>query len=305
VLYELLTARRLFKGTSDFLTMSQIVAGNIPDPSQHRPDLPPALAEIVKKALALSPDDRYQTADELRVALDQTGARSSTSELADYMKQIFGHRVEPWLVEDDDPDMKVDIDFDGQITGVAESPDRILTPPPGSLLARARRKAAPGMGVPITNPEITAAASSSGTGDTGTPTPMAWSSETTDAPKKRKLGVFVGALGAVAIAAGAFVVLSAKKEVTPTAVTPAAGVAKPEPAPAKTPEPAPPPKVEAAAEPAPVETEPKTEPVVETPAPVTNKTTRPAKKGASKKTAKKTAAETNPDKWDPTKLLPD
>src|SRR6185503_3028993 len=55
VLYELLTARRLFKGSSDFLTMSQIVAGNIPNPTDHRPDLPAALSAIVMKALALDP----------------------------------------------------------------------------------------------------------------------------------------------------------------------------------------------------------------------------------------------------------
>src|SRR5262245_40503864 len=35
VLYELVTVRRLFKGDTDFLTMSAIVGGKVPKPSQH------------------------------------------------------------------------------------------------------------------------------------------------------------------------------------------------------------------------------------------------------------------------------
>ena len=36
---EVVTARRLFKGDNDFLTMSAIVQGDIPPPSQHRSDV--------------------------------------------------------------------------------------------------------------------------------------------------------------------------------------------------------------------------------------------------------------------------
>src|SRR5690606_32562218 len=71
VLYELATARRLCKAENDFLTMSAIVAGKITPPHTYRSDLPPELAAIIMKALALAPEDRYQTADEMREALEQ------------------------------------------------------------------------------------------------------------------------------------------------------------------------------------------------------------------------------------------
>ena len=43
VLYELLTVRRLFKGENDFVIMTSLVHGQIPPPSNYRPDLPPEL----------------------------------------------------------------------------------------------------------------------------------------------------------------------------------------------------------------------------------------------------------------------
>ena len=39
VLYELVTARRLFKGDNDFLTMTAIVGGEVAPPSTHRPEI--------------------------------------------------------------------------------------------------------------------------------------------------------------------------------------------------------------------------------------------------------------------------
>ncbi|HEY4182992.1 MAG TPA: serine/threonine-protein kinase, partial [Kofleriaceae bacterium] len=71
VLYELITVRRLFKGDNDFLTMTAIVQGNIPKPSKLRPDLPDKLEAIVLKALAQDADQRFQTANEMRMALEQ------------------------------------------------------------------------------------------------------------------------------------------------------------------------------------------------------------------------------------------
>src|SRR5262245_53150520 len=97
VLYEIATARRLFKGDNDFLTMSAIVQGQVPLPSVHRPDLPRPLEEIIMRALSTDPDDRFQTADELRSALEKfthsLGMRISRSSIADYMKKLFGSRV--------------------------------------------------------------------------------------------------------------------------------------------------------------------------------------------------------------------
>ncbi len=125
VLYELCTVRRLFKGDNDFLTMTSIVLGYIPPPSTIRPDLPPELEDIILKALAAKPEDRYQTTQELRLALEQVaGALGLTilnTALADYMKRTFGERPEPWL-DDDDLEIELSVDFDGSRSGVVSAP---------------------------------------------------------------------------------------------------------------------------------------------------------------------------------------
>jgi len=103
VLHELLTVRPLFQRENDFLTMSAIVHEKVPAPSKLAPSVPPELDAIVLKALARDPKDRYQTADEMRRALElfaeRAGVRHATTALSDYMKQVFGRRREPWLVD--------------------------------------------------------------------------------------------------------------------------------------------------------------------------------------------------------------
>src|SRR5207237_3095657 len=74
VLYELSTVRRLFKGDTDYLTMSTIVQGVVPPPSKFRKDIPPELERITMKALSRDPKDRYQTADEMRGELERFAA---------------------------------------------------------------------------------------------------------------------------------------------------------------------------------------------------------------------------------------
>ncbi|HEY6034772.1 MAG TPA: serine/threonine-protein kinase, partial [Kofleriaceae bacterium] len=101
VLYELATTSRLFKGDSEYLVMDAIVNGKVPLPRVRRPDLPNELSSIIMQALAVDRNRRFQTADQLRQALDQFAVDAnltiSTSGLASYMKKLFGERPEPWL----------------------------------------------------------------------------------------------------------------------------------------------------------------------------------------------------------------
>jgi serine/threonine protein kinase len=123
VLYEAATVRRLFKGDNDYLTMSAIVEGRFPRPSALRPDLPPALEDIIMKALSKDRAERYQTAEELRLALEAfakaESLHGSPSSLSDFMTAQFGRRPEPWLVDEDVLEVEVGIDFDGSASGVA------------------------------------------------------------------------------------------------------------------------------------------------------------------------------------------
>jgi serine/threonine protein kinase len=101
VLYELATTARLFKAESDYLVMDAIVNGKVLLPRVKRPDLPNDLSSIIMRALAVDPARRYQTADELRVALEECAADAglvvSTSALATHMHKLFGDKPEPWL----------------------------------------------------------------------------------------------------------------------------------------------------------------------------------------------------------------
>src|SRR5262245_7872888 len=101
LLYELATTTRLFKGENDYMQMDAIVHGKVPLPRVRRPDLPNELSSIIMRALSVDRNRRYQTADELRIALDQyaikAGLTASTSALASYMNKMFGQRPEPWL----------------------------------------------------------------------------------------------------------------------------------------------------------------------------------------------------------------
>jgi tRNA A-37 threonylcarbamoyl transferase component Bud32 len=152
VMFELTTVRRLFKSKNDFLTMSAIVSGEVPAPSSYRTDLPPELEAIMLKALAHDPENRFQTAEEMREALEQfaadKGLRMSTGALAGYMKQLFGHRPEPWLVEEP-VEYEMTIDFDGSESGAAKIatdpaiPEN-LEPRLSSPIMRARKRAATG-----------------------------------------------------------------------------------------------------------------------------------------------------------------
>jgi serine/threonine-protein kinase len=65
VLWEALTGKRLFWDKSDGETIIKLSAAYVPPVQQERPDVPPALVEVVHTALAKQPEDRFASADEM------------------------------------------------------------------------------------------------------------------------------------------------------------------------------------------------------------------------------------------------
>ncbi|MBK9071287.1 MAG: serine/threonine protein kinase [Myxococcales bacterium] len=61
VMWELVTLRRLFHRDADFATFKAITEQPIPDVRQWCPSTSPAVAEVVAKALARDPADRFET----------------------------------------------------------------------------------------------------------------------------------------------------------------------------------------------------------------------------------------------------
>ena len=78
LLFELLTLRSYIPaGPSRFMLMASVAPEQIP-PSQVRDDLGPDLDAVVMKAIALSPDARYQSAAEMLEAVSGLGADPET-----------------------------------------------------------------------------------------------------------------------------------------------------------------------------------------------------------------------------------
>jgi serine/threonine protein kinase len=91
--WELLTGARLFAGPSDIETLRAISERRIAPPSEVRADLPRAFDEVLLRALAREPGERYATARELGSALLAASTAESSlpsvSDLSECMRTLF------------------------------------------------------------------------------------------------------------------------------------------------------------------------------------------------------------------------
>jgi serine/threonine protein kinase len=101
VLHEMLTGRRLFKGTSDFETLQKVQTLPVPPPSTVNPAVSPELDAIVLQALERDRALRYTRAAQMARDLDVflQAHRFAVEDMAEYMKEIF-----PLDARDDVPD---------------------------------------------------------------------------------------------------------------------------------------------------------------------------------------------------------
>jgi serine/threonine protein kinase len=98
VLYEITVGRRPFQGEGALSTLYQLLEQPVASPNETIPDYPPALSAIVLKALAKNAAERYQTAEELRVALEEwiatRGANVSEREIAAVLRKTLGSHID-------------------------------------------------------------------------------------------------------------------------------------------------------------------------------------------------------------------
>ena len=71
ILWEMLTGRRLFYGDTDYQTVELVRQARIPSIAALNSEVLPELEQVVRKALARDPEDRYQSAADLGDALAQ------------------------------------------------------------------------------------------------------------------------------------------------------------------------------------------------------------------------------------------
>ena len=111
VMWELLAMRRLFPADQEKEPGDAVLRGDYPRVSRYRPDLPPALDDIVMRALATSPADRFQSMHEMVEAFEaaappRANARRVSEWVMDLAKDALNERtrlvarVENWVSEE-------------------------------------------------------------------------------------------------------------------------------------------------------------------------------------------------------------
>jgi serine/threonine-protein kinase len=93
LLWEAATSRRLWKGVPDITILQRLLAGDIPQAREIKPEIPDTLNKIIAKAMAHRRDDRYATALELQIDLDSyidtMGGRVTAREIGKVISAAF------------------------------------------------------------------------------------------------------------------------------------------------------------------------------------------------------------------------
>ena len=76
--YEAVTGKQPFVGDNDYAIMHAHLTGKPVPPSEVNPGIAPALSAVILKAMARTPEDRFQTALEFESALSQFGTAAPT-----------------------------------------------------------------------------------------------------------------------------------------------------------------------------------------------------------------------------------
>ena len=96
VLWEMLAGKRLFREVSPALTLKRLLHDDIPRLSSARPDVDPELDDIVARALRRNPNDRYDSALQMRHDLQayirRGPAVNCDAELTTLMSEKFAHQ---------------------------------------------------------------------------------------------------------------------------------------------------------------------------------------------------------------------
>jgi len=122
LLFEMLTGLRLFSGDTELSVLEAVRSGRTRRPRDFDPTIPDAVDDLVARAVAQEPVDRFQRAgrmrDQIESIFEQLTLRPSNAELAAYLRRLISA-----------PD--VDEDLDSGPTGRIEKVARFALPKPG------------------------------------------------------------------------------------------------------------------------------------------------------------------------------
>lgn len=95
VLYELLAGRVPFLAETPYATIHEHINTAPPPLSAFNPDIPPAVEDVLRKALAKKPADRYATAGQMIQAFEEALAQTGLHNLDDSRVQFDPERIAP------------------------------------------------------------------------------------------------------------------------------------------------------------------------------------------------------------------
>jgi len=92
-MYELLSGRRLFDAPEQGAILDRVRSLPIPSPSQANPEVPREVDAIVLKALARDPNQRWQSAGDMRDAIGVAAAgRLTQRQFVSWVEWVFSQR---------------------------------------------------------------------------------------------------------------------------------------------------------------------------------------------------------------------
>jgi serine/threonine protein kinase len=94
VLWEMLTGVRLFHGEEPDVYVARLLSNRIDPPRKVAPELPPLLDDIVMRGLAPDREDRFATARDMAVALENAVTPTTTHEVSEWVTRTLGTGLE-------------------------------------------------------------------------------------------------------------------------------------------------------------------------------------------------------------------
>jgi serine/threonine-protein kinase len=87
VLWELLAGTKLFHGPSEGAVIQAILSAPVPPPGIGNAEIPPGLEAVVARGLARDPDERFATAQDMAIALEQAIPLATVTEVGAFLRE--------------------------------------------------------------------------------------------------------------------------------------------------------------------------------------------------------------------------
>jgi len=148
LLYQLMTGRLPFRGDSEFSVLHAIVHDAPRPPSVHREDFPAGLYPILERSMAKHPEDRYDDALQMQMALEkflmEQKLVSNTTLIGKYVQSLFPEVIEAMKKARPEDTEDIEEIIDGLAIAAAErlTPSKPGVTPSDELVLSARTPSA-------------------------------------------------------------------------------------------------------------------------------------------------------------------